>query len=169
MAELWEREDLKAEWRIWIATRPGVLTDRELRLFACWCCRQIWHLLTDERSRHAVEIAELYAEGKATSDDLTAARDAAWAAARAATGAAAEDAAEAASEAAAWDEAWDEERDAAGDAAGDAAWYATRAAAGYAAEASAWASSQAEERASAEAASVAAQVAYLKQHAHPRF
>ncbi len=85
MAELWEREDLKPAWRIWIATRPGVLTDRELRLFACWCCRhQVWHLLTDERSRHVVDVAELYAEGKATSDELAAAEDAAWDAARAA-------------------------------------------------------------------------------------
>jgi hypothetical protein len=149
MAELWAREDIKPAWRIWIATRPGVLTDRELRLFAVWCCRQqVWHLLVDERSRHTVDIGELYAEGKATSDELAAAedaaRDVAWTragaaeetAARAAEGAAVRDAAEAA----AW-AAEDAALAAALDAAVDAAWDAAR----------------------------AAQAAYLKEHAHPRF
>ena len=80
MAALWTRSDIPANWRVWIATRPGVMPDRELRLFACWCGRLIRHLLTDERSRHAVEVAELYVEGKATSDELAAAGAAARAA-----------------------------------------------------------------------------------------
>jgi len=63
---------------IWAVTRKGVLTDRELRLFACFCARQNWHLLTDDRSKRAIEIAERYAAGLATDDDLDAARNAAW-------------------------------------------------------------------------------------------
>jgi hypothetical protein len=35
-----------------------------LRLFACECCRRIWHLLPDQRCRRAVQIAETFAEGK---------------------------------------------------------------------------------------------------------
>lgn len=76
------------EDRIWAATREGILDDSTLRLFACRCVREVWHLLTDERSRHAVEVAERYAVGEATEEELAAA------------GAAASDAASAASTAA---------------------------------------------------------------------
>ncbi len=83
MAKLWKRGDLRPDWRIWIAMRPGVMTDRNARLFACWCVRQVWHLLTDERSRNAVEVAERYANGEATEGELDAARATAWDDARA--------------------------------------------------------------------------------------
>lgn len=63
--------------------------DREWRLFAVWCARRVQHLLTDPRSIAALDVAERYANGAATQDDLTAARAAAWAAAWAAAGAAA--------------------------------------------------------------------------------
>ena len=80
---------IPAKDRIWAARRKGMLDDRTLRLFACKCVREVWHLLTDERSRKAVEVAELYAVGEATDEELAAALAAARAAALAAARAAA--------------------------------------------------------------------------------
>ena len=79
MADAWAR--LKHEWLIWVATRPGVLTDQELRLFTVFCAMPVEHLLTDQQSRDAIEIAEKFAKGEATSEEMAAAAAAAWAAA----------------------------------------------------------------------------------------
>ena len=87
--------------------------DRLWRLYAVWCARQVQHLMTDQRSLDALDVAERHANGEATDQELDAAWAAAWDAARAAARAAARDAARAA--------AWDAARDAAQDAAQDAA------------------------------------------------
>lgn len=68
--------------------------DRDLRLFAVWCARQVQHLMNDERSINALDVSERFANGQASESE----RASAWAAARAAAGAAA------------WDAAWDAAR-----------------------------------------------------------
>ena len=53
---------------------------KEWRLYAVWCARQPAHLITDARSLEALDVAERYANGLATDDQLAAARAAARAA-----------------------------------------------------------------------------------------
>ena len=71
--------------------------DREIRLYAVWCARQVQHLMKDPRSLAALDVAERHAHGKATDAELSAARAAAGTAAGTAARAAAGTAARAAS------------------------------------------------------------------------
>ena len=50
--------------------------DREIRLYAVWCARQVQHLMTDPRSLRALDVAEAHAYGNATDEELAAAWDA---------------------------------------------------------------------------------------------
>jgi hypothetical protein len=136
-------KDCPAADRIWVAI--GMMKENDRRLAACCFVRftpigggrTVWDLLTDDRSKKAVEVAERFADGEATERELDAAWDEAWDAASAAAGAAAgaaadaaardaADAAWAAARAAAWAAAGDVARLAAWDVA-DAAWAAARA------------------------------------------
>lgn len=56
--------------------------DREIRLFAVWCARQIQHLMRDPRSIASLDVAERYANSEASDADLKAARSAGEEAAR---------------------------------------------------------------------------------------
>jgi hypothetical protein len=57
----------------------GKGSDRKLRLFACGFCRSIDEVLADEDCRDAVQVAEQFADGVASREEL----DAAWRTARA--------------------------------------------------------------------------------------
>jgi len=48
-----------------------------LRLFGVACCRRIWHLLADGRSRHVVEVVERYEDGAASDQEMDEAAEAA--------------------------------------------------------------------------------------------
>lgn len=90
---------------------------REKQLYAVRCARAVQHLMTDQRSIDALNVAERFATGEATEQEMAAAAGAAaWDAAGAAR---------AAAWAAAWEAAWEAARAAARSAAG----YAERVAA----------------------------------------
>jgi len=111
--------------------------DRKIRLFAVWCARRVQHLMTDPRSLKALDVAEAYANGAATLEELKEVRDAAEDAAR------------------------DAARDAAAYAAAYAAWAAARAAAGCAAGYAAWCVATEAARAAAKEAEIRAQTQEL--------
>ena len=48
------------------------VSERKFRLTECAFVRRFWHLLTDERSRAAVGVAERHADGRADRDELRA-------------------------------------------------------------------------------------------------
>lgn len=62
--------------------------EREQRLYAVWCARQVKYLMEDPRSAAAPDVAERHANGAASNDELAAAADSAWDAADAAWAAA---------------------------------------------------------------------------------
>ena len=82
----------RPDWMLLAIDSVGVSDPHKNRLFAIWCARHTplgdgrttWDLLSDERSRRAVEVAELFAAGKATEEELSAARSAAESAAESA-------------------------------------------------------------------------------------
>jgi len=167
-AEIWVRSDLRPAWRVWMATRLGVLDHRTLVRFAVFCARQSWENLTDDRSKNAILLTEKWLAGEASLDEVAfialvagdaaayasdAARAASAAyAARAASVARAAYAAARAASAAAYTAAY-----AAADAAADAAYAASAAAS--AASAAAYADAYAAD-AAADAAYAAADAAY---------
>ena len=106
---------------IWLLCHKQFLSDKELRLFAVWCAREALKLVDkpDLRSINACNVAERYANGEVTYEELEAAADAAYSAANNATNDADSYAADAATYAAAADDNY-----AAGYYANDAAAYA---------------------------------------------
>jgi hypothetical protein len=81
--ELMQHPEIPDDDKVWAFTREGIVDDKTLRLFAVSCARKVQHLMKDQRSIDALDVAERYANGNATEDELAAARQAAWAAAAA--------------------------------------------------------------------------------------
>jgi hypothetical protein len=75
----------QADWMLWLDSRLGLLIPRQRVEFACRCVREtpagegtVWDLLTDDRSRRAVETAEAFIRGEVTEEELRRAAEAVW-------------------------------------------------------------------------------------------
>lgn len=54
----------------WALPNPTrLVSDRKLRLLAAGCCREMWQLLADPRSRQAVIQAEMFIDGQGTDEE----------------------------------------------------------------------------------------------------
>ena len=84
----------RGDWLLWLAKKCGVEL-QPLTLAKGHCANTVRHLMTDERSLKAVDVAILFGEGRATReelDDAASAASAAYASAAYAASAAADDA-----------------------------------------------------------------------------
>jgi hypothetical protein len=107
LAERWVTNE-RGDWMIWLCIKAGV-SGSILRHISVDCARRALHLVREEYRAtlaHTLDVAERYADGSATQDELAAASvaasAAAWAAASVAASAAAWAAASVAASAAAW-------------------------------------------------------------------
>ena len=123
----------RGDWMLWLCERmkgsKGWPSEKEIMAIGIACARKVQHIMKDDRSITALDVAQRYVDGNASKEELDAAWDAASAAARDAASAAARDAASAA----AWAAALAAAGAAASAAAGAAALAAALAAAGDAA------------------------------------
>jgi hypothetical protein len=88
----------RGDWILWLFARTNPKSLKELTLAKAHCANTVRHLMIDERSLNAVDVALAFGEGLATREELADAANAAYAAANAAYAAA--DAANAADDAA---------------------------------------------------------------------
>lgn len=78
--DVWK--SLPPEWVVWIATRKGVLSNRQLRSFILFCCENVAGLMYDERSKKAVLVARGFLDGELCEGSLAEAEEHAWAVVR---------------------------------------------------------------------------------------
>ena len=77
----------RGDWLLWLAQKLD-LDLRKLTLAKAFCAKTVLHLMTDERSKNTVEVAEKFGKGEASREELNAAAAAAAAAYAAADAAA---------------------------------------------------------------------------------
>ena len=75
----------RGDWMLWVLSRlidrKNEAALRKLTLAKALCAKTVLHLMDDERSREAVEVAEKYGSGNATREELCISASAAYAAA----------------------------------------------------------------------------------------
>ena len=61
-----------------MATYLDSTHNKDLRLFAVWCARQVQHLMTDTRCLKGLDVAERFANGEVTQEELGEAQIMVW-------------------------------------------------------------------------------------------
>ena len=84
LVEFLNHPQIPASDKLWLVLRGDFIDTKTLRLFAVWCAREALKLVEspDTRIIEATNVAELFANGQATKEELDAARAAARAATR---------------------------------------------------------------------------------------
>lgn len=62
LQEVWDKS--RIDWLIWLATREGVLKERDLHEFGLFCANQVKHLMKDPRSLAALQAKRDWLDGK---------------------------------------------------------------------------------------------------------
>jgi hypothetical protein len=69
LADAWDNCPVP-DWLIWARKQAGFEDVQALRVWACWCVRQVADLMTAPECTQALEVAERFVEGKATAEEL---------------------------------------------------------------------------------------------------
>lgn len=86
--EFWQTCE-RGDWMMWLIYNGKYdISNKTLRLLAVRFAREVQHLMTDQRSINALDVAERFANGEATEEELDAAWASAWATSAAAGAAA---------------------------------------------------------------------------------
>src|SRR4030043_1758784 len=67
----------RGDWMLWLAKKLNV-DDRKLTMAKAMCAKQVEHLMTDQRSRDALDACIRYAKGEITRKELNVAAAAAY-------------------------------------------------------------------------------------------
>jgi hypothetical protein len=70
LQEAWETCP-RGDWMLWLYRRLYPDNVRELTLAKAHCAKTVWHLMKDDHSRKAVDMAIAYGEGRATLEELS--------------------------------------------------------------------------------------------------
>jgi hypothetical protein len=58
------------DWILWLFARTNIISTKEFELANAHCANTLRHLMTDERSKKAIDIAIAFGEGRATYEEL---------------------------------------------------------------------------------------------------
>ena len=67
--ECWNNFE-QSDWMIWMIRKLNFVDINFYKKYACFCARQNWHLLTDQRSKDGIIAAEQYIAGKISIDEM---------------------------------------------------------------------------------------------------